>query len=48
MLNVSYLFFILLPFYYLIAFPVSFILNIVDVRSVNGSGTGILVTAEKK
>jgi SAM-dependent methyltransferase len=48
LLNVSYFFFIILPFYYLIAFPVAFILNIVDVRSENGSGTGILVTAEKK
>jgi 2-polyprenyl-3-methyl-5-hydroxy-6-metoxy-1,4-benzoquinol methylase len=47
MLNISYLFFIILPFYYLAAFPVAFILNIIDVRSENGSGTGILVTAEK-
>ena len=48
LLNVSYFFFIILPFYYLLAFPVAFVLNIFDIRSENQSGTGILVTAEKK
>ncbi|MGD0583719.1 MAG: class I SAM-dependent methyltransferase [Bacteroidales bacterium] len=48
MLNLSYLFFIFLPFYYLIAFPVAFVLNIIDVNTYNVSGTGLLVTAEKK
>jgi SAM-dependent methyltransferase len=47
LLNRSYFFFIILPLYYLIAFPVAFILNIIDVRSENRTGTGILVTAEK-
>jgi 2-polyprenyl-3-methyl-5-hydroxy-6-metoxy-1,4-benzoquinol methylase len=47
MINASRLFFILLPFYYIIFFPVAFILNIVDVNSIHKSGTGLLVTARK-
>ncbi len=47
MLNVSYLFFIILPFYYLIFFPVSVILNIFDLRLTHKTGTGLLVTARK-
>jgi SAM-dependent methyltransferase len=47
MLNLSYFFFLLLPFYYLIIFPVSIILNIFDVRLTHKSGTGLLVTARK-
>jgi SAM-dependent methyltransferase len=47
MLNISYLFFILLPFYYLIFFPVSIILNIFDLCLIHKSGTGLLVTARK-
>ena len=47
MLNASYLFFIILPFYYLIFFPVSVILNIFDLRLTHITGTGLLVTARK-
>jgi len=47
MLNISYLFFIILPFYYLIFFPVSIILNIFDLRLRHLTGTGLLVTARK-
>ena len=47
MINTSRFFFIILPFYYLIFFPVSFILNIIDVNSIHESGTGLLVTARK-
>jgi SAM-dependent methyltransferase len=47
MLNISYLFFIILPFYYLIFFPVSIILNIFDLHLTHKSGTGLLVTARK-
>ncbi|MCJ7446428.1 MAG: class I SAM-dependent methyltransferase [Bacteroidales bacterium] len=47
MLNVSYLFFIILPFYYLIFFPVSIILNIFDLCLIHKTGTGLLVTARK-
>jgi SAM-dependent methyltransferase len=47
MLNVSNLFFLILPFYYLIFFPVSFILNIFDLLLIHKSGTGLLVTATK-
>jgi SAM-dependent methyltransferase len=48
MLNVSYLFFLLLPFYYLIFFPVSIILNIFDLSLTHKTGTGLLVTARKQ
>ena len=48
MLNVSYLFFLILPFYYLIFFPVSIILNIFDLRLTHKTGTGLLVTARKQ
>lgn len=47
MLNVSYLFFIILPLYYLIFFPVSIILNIFDLHLNHKTGTGLLVTARK-
>jgi SAM-dependent methyltransferase len=47
MLNRSYLFFIILPFYYLVVFPVSFFLNIIDLNSDIKEGTGLLVTAHK-
>jgi SAM-dependent methyltransferase len=48
MLNISYLLFIILPFYYLIFFPVSIILNIFDLCLTNKTGTGLLVTARKQ
>jgi len=48
MLNVSRIFFILLPFYYLIAYPISFILNIVDLNRTNTTGTGLIVKAYKR
>jgi SAM-dependent methyltransferase len=47
MLNISYLFFLILPFYYLIFFPVSLILNIFDLRLTHRTGTGLIVTARK-
>jgi SAM-dependent methyltransferase len=48
MLNTSYLFFVILPFYYLIFFPVSIILNIFDLCLTHKTGTGLLVSAKKK
>ncbi|HEX2970577.1 MAG TPA: class I SAM-dependent methyltransferase [Bacteroidales bacterium] len=48
MLNVSYLFFILLPFYYLVFFPLSLILNTFDLILNHDTGTGLLVIARKK
>jgi 2-polyprenyl-3-methyl-5-hydroxy-6-metoxy-1,4-benzoquinol methylase len=47
MLNRSYLFFLILPFYYLIFFPVSVVLNIFDLCLIHKEGTGLLVTARK-
>jgi len=47
MLNTSRLFFILIPFYYLLTFPVSILLNILDVRLKHNTGTGLIVKAVK-
>jgi SAM-dependent methyltransferase len=47
MLNASYSFFILLPFYYIVFFPISLILNIFDLILIHKTGTGLLVTARK-
>jgi SAM-dependent methyltransferase len=47
MLNTSYLFFIVLPFWYLIFFPVSLILNYFDLIISHKEGTGLLVIARK-
>jgi SAM-dependent methyltransferase len=47
LLGVSRLFFILLPFYYLITFPVCLVLNKMDVDRTHPSGTGLIVKAWK-
>jgi SAM-dependent methyltransferase len=47
MLNASKLFFIVLPFYYLLTFPVALICNYLDVKLVHKSGTGLVVKAWK-
>jgi SAM-dependent methyltransferase len=47
MLGTSKLFFILLPFYYLVTFPVSAWLNRKDVLQHHEKGTGLIVTAYK-
>ena len=39
MLQTSKLFFILLPFYYVIAYPIAFVLNMLDVRMKHSTGT---------
>jgi SAM-dependent methyltransferase len=47
MVNKSYLFFLVLPIYYLVTFPFSFFLNIIDLNSRIKKGTGLLVIAYK-
>ncbi len=47
MLNTSYLFFIVLPFYYLITFPFVLILNWLDVKTKHKTGTGLVALAWK-
>jgi len=47
MLGVSWIFYLVLPFYYLVAFPFCALLNYLDVHTHNPSGTGLLVTATK-
>lgn len=46
-LNVSKLFFVLIPFYYLFTFPVSYFLNRRDVNENHSKGTGLIVKAWK-
>ena len=48
MVNISRLFFIILPFYYLITFPFSLLLNFLDVNINHKSGTGLIVKAWKQ
>ncbi len=47
MLQASKAFFIVLPFYYLIAYPIAFVLNMFDVRMTHPTGTGLIVKAWK-
>jgi 2-polyprenyl-3-methyl-5-hydroxy-6-metoxy-1,4-benzoquinol methylase len=47
MLNFSKLLFILLPFYYLLAYPVAFLCNWIDLNTRHRSGTGLIVKAWK-
>ena len=45
--NVSKLFLLLLPLYYLVVYPFCFILNIMDVRGDHPTGTGLIVKCKK-
>jgi cyclopropane fatty-acyl-phospholipid synthase-like methyltransferase len=45
--NISKLFLLILPVYYLVAYPISFILNIFDTYSTHKTGTGLIVKAVK-
>ncbi len=47
MLNTSYVFFILLPFYYMLFFPFALLLNYFDVRIQHKTGTGVVAKAWK-
>ncbi len=47
MLNTSKIFFVILPFYYLVFYPISFVLNIFDLYGKHKSGTGLIVKAYK-
>jgi len=47
MLNASKLFFIILPFYYLLVMPFALVLNYLDVVTKHKRGTGLMVTARK-
>ena len=47
MLNTSYLFFIILPFYYLLTFPFVLILNWMDLAGNHKTGSGVVAKAWK-
>ena len=47
MVNTSKFFMILLPFYYIIVYPISFILNTIDVHTKHKTGTGLIVKCIK-
>lgn len=47
LLNASKLFFIIIPVYYLITYPIAFVLNYADTYSTHTTGTGLIVKAWK-
>lgn len=47
MLNTTKLLFLVLPFYYLLTFPLSALLNYMDVSKEHATGTGLIVKARK-
>jgi SAM-dependent methyltransferase len=47
MLGVTKLFFIILPVYYIIVYPISFLLNYLDTTMMHKTGTGLIVKAWK-
>ena len=47
MLNTTKLFFIILPFYYILTYPVAFFCNWLDIRMNHSTGTGLIVKAWK-
>ena len=47
LLSISKIFFLLLPFYYLVTFPLALVCNFLDLRWKHTSGTGLLVKAIK-
>ncbi len=47
MLSTSKLFLLVLPFYYIPVFPIGMLLNALDVRTHNETGTGVLVVATR-
>ncbi len=47
LLNVNKIFFIIIPFYYILTFPIALILNYRDVQKKHKTGTGLIVKAWK-
>lgn len=47
MLNTSKLFFVLIPFYYILTYPFSYLLNWMDTNNRHATGTGLIVKAWK-
>lgn len=47
MLNASKAFFIIIPLYYLITYPLAYVLNWLDVSKTHKTGTGLMVVAKK-
>lgn len=47
LLNKSKIFFIIIPFYYLITFPIALLMNYLDVNNSHKTGTGLIVKAWK-
>lgn len=47
MLNASYIFFLILPFYYLLTFPFVLVLDYFDVKNTHKTGTGVVAKGWK-
>lgn len=47
LLSAGWAFLVVLPFYYLLAFPLGMVCNAIDVRRINPTGTGLMMVARK-
>lgn len=47
LVNFNKLFLVILPFYYLVIYPICFVLNLLDVRQEHATGTGLIVRSKK-
>lgn len=47
LLNFSKLFYVIIPFYYIITFPICYLLNYLDTNGKHSTGTGLIVKAWK-
>jgi len=47
LLNVNKIFFVIIPFYFIFTYPVSFVLNLFDLYGSHQTGTGLMVKAWK-
>lgn len=47
LVNISKLFLVILPLYYLVIYPISFVLNMMDVKQEHATGTGLIVRSKK-
>lgn len=45
--NISKLFLLFLPFYYLLVYPLCYVLNMADTRTIHPTGTGLIVICKK-
>lgn len=47
LVNFNKLFLVILPLYYLVIYPICFVLNLLDVRQEHAAGTGLIIRSQK-